>query len=143
MEELFVAYHARLVEVHAALRAPLDALIAVHEPELAQRAAQMMSGHHHLESEVLFPALRRAMRSSDVGFLDAFDREHRAIHALVERLAAAPLADISAVAAELLARFVSHTQEEELGIGPMRLPAIVTAAELEVVLREVEARRSR
>jgi hypothetical protein len=97
----------------------------------------MMAGHHHLESEHLFPLLRRHhLRSTDVGFLDAYDRDHLEIRRLVDRLDTDP-----AIAPALLDLFDPHVRDEELGLAPERLCTIVTAAQLVEIGREIDAAR--
>jgi hypothetical protein len=151
----YVAQHRGLVEVHRGLCGALDAVSGERECSLAElvagarAAAQFLLGHHHLESEHLFPALRRAgkLRSADVAFLDARDAEHRAVHGLCERLrecadAAAPSAkELRAVATEIDTLFRPHIVEEERGLAPERMRTMLDLAELEALGRELEALR--
>lgn len=155
--DLFVQQHSGIVDIHRQLQAalsgvtaaaagPLEALVAQ-----ARGAGGFLLAHHRVEDTILFPGLRRAgrLRSADVAFLDARDREHQALHALVERLLAeassphprAP--SLAGAATEALALFVPHIEQEEAGLAPDRLRAMITLAGLEEVVRQLdEVRRA-
>ncbi|MBX3189184.1 MAG: hemerythrin domain-containing protein [Labilithrix sp.] len=151
----FVAQHAGLVEIHHALvgslhavasaaSAPLDVLVGQ-----ALAAGQFLLGHHHVETTVLFAGLRRRgrLRSADASFLDACDREHHELHAVCERLLASagaphPKADeIVALAGETRAMLAPHVHEEEAGLAPERLRAMITVEGLAEIARELETLR--
>lgn len=152
----FVLQYEGLVKVHQALVTALGGVAAADDLPLellvthARGAGGFLLGHHHAESTVLFPGLRRLgrLRSSDVAFLDAREREHHDLHALTERLleaAAAPhpsAASISELARALLESFVPHVKEEEAGLSPDRLATMIDEAGLAEIGRELEALRA-
>jgi hypothetical protein len=146
------SHHVHLLAVHAGLLDRLRALGAqapAPAPPDDRRAAvagYAMLAHHHLESAVLFPHLRRAGRlhTTDAARLDACDRDHAAIHDLATRLRDAPDAAAAAVlAAELVPRFTAHVAEEEVALAPDRLREMITAEQLAAVGRELDAARLR
>src|SRR5688572_22239093 len=127
MTDLYIAQHEGLVMVHRALAdafapiiagatTPLETLIPA-----ARGAAGFLMGHHHMESTFLFAGLRRhgRLRSADVGFLDARDKEHHDIHSLCESLMSTcgalhpHSATIAREARELMEILLPHTREEE------------------------------
>jgi hypothetical protein len=144
--DLYEQHHTHLVRVHAALR---DALRAIVGAETAIAAGQFLLGHHHAESAVLFPGLRRHGRlaSDDIAFLDARDREHAELHGLCERLldeagrGAPRVAELRVVADAILLRFLPHIAEEEEGLAPERLRRLIQPAGLAELGRELEALR--
>lgn len=154
MNDPYILQHDGLVQVHRALAAalaeaadrtaPVDALVP-----RALAAGRFVLGHHHAESAVLFPGLRRASRlaTDDVAFLDACDRDHRAIHRLAERLLAAAGApqpggiEVATLAGALADLLAPHVAEEEAGLAPERLRRLVTPAELASIAAELEALR--
>ena len=144
--DLYEQHHTHLVRVHAALG---DALRAVVDAATAVAAGQFLLGHHHAESAVLFPGLRRHGRlaSDDLAFLDARDREHTELHHLCERLLGeagrgAPRgAELRTIASEILLRFLPHIAEEEEGLAPARLRRLIDPAGLAELGRELEAAR--
>ncbi len=156
--DLHVAQHEGLVQVHRALSAalreiastPADVAVDVLVPK-ALGAARFLLGHHHAESTVLFPGLRRLgrLRSSDVAVLDACDRDHHALHALCERLTANASAshpavrEIVVLAGELEAAFSAHVATEETALAPDQLRAMISREGLEEIGRELEASRRR
>ena len=149
----YVAQHEGLVQVHLALggalrtvaSTPAETSLADLVPQ-ALAAGNFLLGHHHAESAVLFPGLRRLgrLRSADVAFLDACDREHRALHDLCERLLGAagaphPAAPaIISLAGEVATLLSAHVAEEEAGLAPERLRAMIDLAGLEEIGRELE-----
>jgi hypothetical protein len=139
--DLYEQHHTNLVRVHAALG---DALRAVVDAPTAIAAGQFLLGHHHAESAVLFPGLRRHGRlaSDDVAFLDARDHEHTELHALCERLLGESRAtELRTIAGEILLRFVPHIAEEEEGLAPERLRRLIDPAGLAELGRELDALR--
>ncbi|WP_394827939.1 hemerythrin domain-containing protein [Pendulispora albinea] len=154
MDDPYVAHETQLRQVHAYLLGLFAELPRAPAEELAAKTAfacRAMLWHHQAESTGLFPFLRRAgrLRSTDVSFLDACDREHDALHALCQRLLAkgeAPHLDpkgVFALASELGAQFELHAREEEMGLAPPRLRTMVTYEELVAFGREMEAKRPR
>jgi hypothetical protein len=157
MTDPYTLQHEGLVGVHRALAdafapivagatTPLDVLV----PQ-ARGAASFLLAHHDMESKGLFPGLRRygRLRSSDVSFLDACDREHHALHELCDRLlaaAAAPhpsAATIAGLARDTLAVLAPHTREEEAGLAPANLRLMIDVPGLTELGHELEAMRAR
>lgn len=154
----FVLQHEGLVQVHQALVVALGGVAAADADGLslellvphALGAARFLLGHHEAESRVLFPGLRRhgRLRSADAAFLDAREREHHDLHALCERLLGAangphPVArEISALAREILDAFVPHVAEEEKGLSPDRLAAMIDPEGLAEIDRELTKLRA-
>jgi hypothetical protein len=144
--DLYEQHHTNLVRVHAALG---DALRAIVDAPTAIAAGQFLLGHHHAESAVLFPGLRRHGRlaSDDVAFLDARDREHTELHGLCERLlgeagrGAPRTLELRTIAGAILMRFLPHIAEEEEGLAPERLRRLIQPAGLAELGREMEALR--
>ena len=149
--DLYVAQHQGLVQVHEALVAALRAVVAAPTAAQALAAGNFLLGHHHAESAVLFPGLRRhgRLRSDDVAFLDARDREHVQLHELAERLlgeAGAPhprASELAILAGAVLDGFVPHVVEEEAGLAPERLRRLIDPAGLAQIGSELEALRGR
>ena len=141
--DLFVTQHEALCQVHRML---LDAFTAALTIPDAHRAATFLGAHHTIESEVLFTGLRRAgrLRSTDVAFLDARDREHHALHLLCDRiLATTDRTAAIRLVGEAAGLLVLHTAEEEAGLAPERLRTLVDEAGLAAILRDAEALRMR
>ena len=92
----FVLQHEGLVKVHQAIVSVLGRVAFASDAALALDVlvpnalggGRFLLGHHDAEGQVLFPGLRRLgrLKSADVAFLDARDREHHELHALCERL---------------------------------------------------------
>jgi len=133
--DVYVAQHQGLVEVHRVLTEGLKNVTKIEE---AHQLGGFLLGHHQVESQILFPGLRKhgRLRSTDVAFLDARDAEHRAIHHLCERFTTDPT-----LAPEILALFVPHIEEEERGLSPDNLRAMITEAGLAEINRELEEMR--
>jgi hypothetical protein len=87
--DIFERFHAGLVSAHAALGDALGALLTDEPGErgVASFCAELLN-HHHAENGFFFPAFRAGgrLRSSDVAFLDARDREHEDVHRLCVEL---------------------------------------------------------
>lgn len=153
----FVLLPNSLVEIHHALEGSLHAIAAAAGAPLEQLVMQagaaggFMEGHHAMEENIVFPGLRRygKLRSTDVAFLDACERDHRTIHALCARLlgetkAAHPRAtEIVLVARELHCAFVAHIAEEEVGLSTDRLRTMVDDAGLAAIGRGLEEARKK
>lgn len=151
--DLYAAHHNGLVEVHQALLGSLRAVadagettsLEVFVPQ-ALAAGSFLLAHHEAESTVLFPVLRRAgqLRSTDVAFLDACDRDHAALHALCDKLVAAASAphpsvtQIRAIASETAKRLSAHVTEEEAGLAPDRFREMLSLDGLAELGREME-----
>lgn len=148
-------YHEGLLQVHAELASRLRALVAIAPLDvLVPRTldvAGFLHGHHAVEDQILFPGLRRSgrLRSTDVAFLDACDRQHREVHAIGERLAAAareahPRAEaIRALVVELDGVLSEHLRDEEAGLAPERLREMIDRAGLDAIGHELDAMRRR
>jgi len=154
LADLHVAHHEGLVRTHRALAGALQAIGAAgatHDAIVARalEAGLFLLGHHHAESTVLFPGLRRLgqLRSADLAFLDGCERDHRRLHALCDRLlasAGAPHPDageIVTIAADIQAAFAAHAADEEAGLAPERLRVMIDRKELDAIGRELEALR--
>lgn len=155
MPDPFALHHDGLVQVHRALADAFSTVITA--PDLptvipaARRAGGFLGGHHMFESEGLFPGLRKRgrLRSTDVGFLDACDREHHELHLLNERMLAAANAPhpamiaIVSLARDIAAHLAVHTKEEEAGLAPERIREMITVEEFLEIGRELEAIRLR
>ncbi|MBX3230706.1 MAG: hemerythrin domain-containing protein [Labilithrix sp.] len=153
MSDPFVAYHEGLVAVHRALAEELRRLADVDTADVARAhgVGGFLLGHHHVESAIVFPGLRRhgRLRSTDVAFLDARDAEHVAVEAACRQLAAmsasasASAADIARLGAELLAMFEPHVAAEEDGLRPAVLRTMISREGLDAIGREVQAHHAR
>lgn len=155
MSDPFTLQHEGLVHVHKLLAAAFSTVIAAPDlPQLvpaARTAGGFLAGHHAMESDILFPGLRTRgrLRSTDIHFLDARDREHHELHRLTERLLAAANAPhptkiaIVSLAQDIAARLAVHTKEEEDGLAPDRLREMITLDGLVEVSRELDAARQR
>jgi hypothetical protein len=151
--DLYAEQQRGLIEVHRSLSDGLRALAST--PSLSMERANgvggFLLGHHHIESTVLFPGLRRHghLRSTDVAFLDARDKEHRDLHSLCERLVAVASSsssssnpeEVAKIASEILLQFIPHIEEEERGLSPENLRAMISEAGLLELNRELEAMR--
>ena len=152
MPDIYTAHHDGLVQVHRALAASFQAVIAAeHAPlaelvPLARRAGGFLLGHHEAEDKVLFPGYRKygRLRSTDVAFLDTRDAEHHALHALCERFNAAVEAPrIIGYARELASMLAAHVAIEEEGLSPERTREMIDVAGYEALSRELEEHRAR
>ncbi|NVB83405.1 MAG: hypothetical protein HOV81_33845 [Kofleriaceae bacterium] len=155
MTDPFALHHDGLVQVHRALSGAFATVIAApdlpHIIPAARTAAGFLNGHHMMESEVLFPGLRKRarLRSTDVGFLDACDREHHELHLLNERLLAAATAPhpakiaIVSLARDIATHLAIHTKEEEAGLSPERLSEVISIEGFLEIGRELEDARAR
>lgn len=151
----YVDHDIHLRRIHAALDERLRALSApeISVSELVAKTrwlARALLWHHHAESSILFARLRAEgrMRSSDVAFLDACDRDHRALEQYFSRLLGAADAphvqrsQILSPAADLVPLLARHFEEEEAGLAPARLRSMIASEGLLAITRETEARRS-
>ncbi len=155
MNDLYTVQHEGLVAIHRAIldefapvvagaTTPLSTLI----PQ-ARGAGGFLLGHHEMESSVLFPGLRRygRLRSTDVAFLDARDRDHETLHHLCESLLATTsalhphAATLAAQARDIIALLEPHTREEEAGLAPARLREMIDERGLAELNRDLEAKR--
>lgn len=157
MIDLNAAHHEGLVGVHRALADAFAPLVAGTNPPLdvlvpqARGAASFLLAHHHMESDGLFPGLRRHghLRSADLAFLDGCDREHAALHTLCDQLIAAATAPhpsaatIKSLARDTLAVLTPHTREEEAGLAPDRLRQMIELPALTELGHELDAMRAR
>jgi hemerythrin-like domain-containing protein len=157
MSDVYTLQFEGLVTVHRAIDGALQSVVdAATEPlvVLVQRtrgAAGFLLAHHDMESDVLFPALRRygRLRSTDVSALDARDREHRDLHELCDRLAGAvdrsapDAAYVAALAAETRDRLRAHVADEEQTLAAARLREMVSIDELAAINRELDAFREK
>lgn len=154
--DLYVAHHEGLVQTHRALARAIHAVaaatadVSLHTlvPQTLA-AGRFLLGHHDAESSILFPGLRRLgrLRSSDAAFLDGCDRDHLRLHVLCDRLIANanaphPIAsEIVRLATEIEPILSAHVAEEEAGLAPERLRAMIDHEGLEAIGRLLEERR--
>jgi hypothetical protein len=139
--DAYAAHEQTHREHHALLRARARALL-VPTMDLLSRAAfagRSLMLHHHTESTILFPHLRRS--GADLSFVDPIEAEHRALAALCERIAVAPLHDIAAIARDLVPLLDAHTAEEEIALAPERMRTLITPAGLVEVASQSEQLR--
>lgn len=137
-------YQQGLIQVHRALSEGLQALVTAPLRERAHGIGGFLLGHHHVESSILFPGLRRHghLRSTDVAFLDAREKEHRDLHSLAERLPTqTDEKEIAKIASEILLQLTPHVAEEERGLAPENLRLMISEAGLREIGREVEEMR--
>lgn len=135
-----------LVEIHRRIGGAFEAAIAQPvELPLAQAAASFLLAHHAMESEILFPALRRLgrLRSVDCSFLDPLDRAHHELHAMAERLLAAGPSSTGSLAKATLEMLLDHVAEEEAGLAPDRMRLYVTLDDMAQIQRDADAMRDR
>ena len=154
----YVAHDLQLRRVHGALlawlrelTAPAPATTAEARAARATEACGALLFHHRAESTVLFPHLRSAgrLRSTDVAFLDGCERDHRALHALCERLRATATAphldalELARLARELETALAAHVADEEAGLAPDRLRTMITPEGLADLAGIAEVARAR
>jgi hypothetical protein len=134
----YVDHDIHLRRVHAALderlRGLSDPQISMSElVEKTRWLARAFLWHHHAESTILFPRLRveGRMRSVDVAFLDACDRDHRTLEkyfSLLLDAAKSPhvaRSQILSLAADLAPLLARHVAEEEAGLAVERLRSMI------------------
>lgn len=135
-----------LVEIHRRIAGAFEAAIGKPtELPLAQGAASFLLAHHAMESEILFPALRRLgrLRGVDCAFLDPLDRAHHELHAMAERLLAAGPSSTGSLAKASLEMLLDHVAEEEAGLAPDRMRVYVTLDDMAQIQRDADAMRDR
>jgi len=146
MVDVYTQGFEGLVEIHRRIAGELEGVIArPAELPQAQGAASFLLAHHTMESEILFPALRRAgrLRSVDCAFLDPLDRAHHELHAMAERLLAAGPSSTGSLAKAILEMLLDHVAEEERGLAPERMRELVTVDDLAQIQRDADALRDR
>src|SRR3569623_1603474 len=146
MVDVYTQGFEGLVEIHRRIAGELEGVIArPAELPQAQGAASFLLAHHTMESEILFPALRRAgrLRSVDCAFLDPLDRAHHELHAMAERLLAAGPSSTGSLAKAVLEMLLAHVAEEERGLAPERQREQVTVDALAQIQRDADALRDR
>jgi hypothetical protein len=135
-----------LVDIHRRIATAFDAAIA--QPTdlaLMRGAGSFLLAHHSLESEVLFPILRREgrLRSADVSFLDPFDRAHHELHSLCVRLLDAGPGSAGSLARAIKEVLLDHVAEEEVGLAPDRMRCLIGAHVFDEVQRESDRLREK
>ena len=146
MVDVYTEGFQGLVEMHRRIAGAFEGVIArPAELPAAQGAASFLLAHHTIESEILFPALRRAgrLRSVDCAFLDPLDRAHHELHAMAERLLAAGPSSTGSLAKAILEMLLDHVAEEEVGLAPERMRALLTLDDLAQMQRDGDAMRDR
>jgi hypothetical protein len=144
--DVYVAGFEGLLDIHRKIRGAFEAAIAAPtDLALIRGAGSFLLAHHTLESEVLFPILRREgrLRSADVGFLDPFDRAHHELHALCTRMLEAGPASAGSLARATLELLIDHVAEEEAAMTPPRMRELISPAGLDEVQREGDKLRER
>jgi len=142
----YIAGFAGLVDIHRRIAAAFDeAIAAPTDLALARRAGSFLVAHHTLESEVLFPILRREgrLRSADVSFLDPFARAHHELHALCTRLLDAGPGSAGSLARAIRELLIDHVAEEEVGLAAERMRQLISVEGLDEVQREGDRLRER
>ncbi len=151
----YVSMHETLITIHRALQGAFAEVIALQGGELpaivaaASGAGGFLLGHHHAESALLFPALRKSgiLRSTDIAFLQALDTEHHALHDICERLVGETRAphpranELVTLSKEIATAFGLHIRGEEKGLAPERLRTMITLDGLRDLQREQDAMR--
>lgn len=135
-----------LVQIHRRIAGAFEAAIAQPaELPLAQGAGSFLLAHHAMESEILFPALRRAgrLRSIDCAFLDPLDRAHHELHGMAERLLDAGAGSSGSLAKAILEMLLDHVAEEEAGLAPERMRLLLTVDDMAQIQRDADAMRDR
>jgi SpoVK/Ycf46/Vps4 family AAA+-type ATPase len=134
----YVAAFEGLLDTHRKIREALEAAIAAPTDLARMRGAgNFLLAHHTIESEALFPVLRREgrLRSADVAFLDPLDRAHHELHGLCTRMLDAGPGSAGSLARATLELLIDHVAEEEAGLAPDRLRLLITPAGFEEVQR--------
>lgn len=146
MVDVYTEGFAGLVEMHRRIAGAFEGVIA-NPTELpqAQAAASFLLAHHTIESEILFPALRRACRgrSIDCAFLDPLDRAHHELHGMAERLLQAGPSSTGSLARAILEMLLDHVAEEERGLAADRMRLMLSLDDLAQIQRDGEALRDR
>jgi len=152
-------FHRGLVQIHDELRGGARAIAdaagndrdtnAAAIKRLVSGFCQRLLDHHRSEDAFLFPAFRKAgrLRSSDVAFLDARDREHVTIHRLCLAIRDAGTrgdpaskpgrGTLASLVAELSTVSAPHFATEEHTLVPAHLAEIITSQELGRVYRDM------
>jgi hypothetical protein len=142
----YIAGFEGLVDIHRRIAVAFDdAIAAPTDLTLAKRAGTFLLAHHTLESEVLFPILRREgrLRSADVSFLDPFDRAHHELHGLCERLLVAGPGSVGSLARTIREVLFDHVADEERGMTPERMRTLISIEGLDEVQRRGDELRER
>jgi hypothetical protein len=142
----YVAAFEGLLDTHRKIRGALEAAIAAPtDLALVHGAGNFLLAHHTIESEALFPVLRREgrLRSADVGFLDPLDRAHHELHGLCTRMLDAGPGSAGSLARAILELLIDHVAEEETGLAPDRMRLLITPAGFDEVQREGDKLRER
>jgi hypothetical protein len=108
-------------------------------------AGNFLLAHHTIESEALFPVLRREgrLRSADVAFLDPLDRAHHELHGLCTRMLDAGPGSAGSLARATLELLLDHVAEEEVGLAPDRMRLLITPDVFDEIQRAGDALRER
>jgi hypothetical protein len=157
-DAVFENFHRGLVQVHSELRegaSSIEAAVAQDDDLTGRLVAGFcvtLLNHHKAEDVFLFPAFRAAgrLRTSDVGFLAARDREHVDIHRLCLELrdagkrhqgggdgAAAWRASVTRLIRDLAAASLPHFAEEEAVLTPAHVATMISGGELVAVYRDM------
>ena len=142
----YIAGHEGLVDIHRRIAAAFEAAIATPtDLAIVRGAGSFLLAHHTIESEVLFPILRREgrLRSADVSFLDPFDRAHHELHGLCERLLEAGPGSAGSLARAIKEVLLDHVAEEEVGLAPERMRCLIGVHVFDEVQREGDRLRER
>jgi hypothetical protein len=142
----YVAAFEGLLDTHRKIRGALEAAIAAPtDLALVRCAGNFLLAHHTIESEALFPVLRREgrLRSADVAFLDPLDRAHHELHGLCTRMLDAGPGSAGSLARAILELLIDHVAEEEAGLAPDRMRLLISPAGFDEVQREGDRLRER
>jgi hypothetical protein len=157
-DAVFENFHRGLVQVHGELRegaSGIEAAVAQDDELTRRRVAGFclaLLNHHKAEDVFLFPAFRAAgrLKTSDVGFLAARDREHVEIHRLClelrdvgkrlrreEGAGAAWRASVTRLISDLAAASSPHFAEEEAVLTPAHVATMISGRDLVAVYRDM------
>ena len=144
MVDIYTEGFEGLVQIHRRIAAAFEETIAKPaDLTVAHGAASFLLAHHTIESEILFPVLRRAgrMRSVDCAFLDPLDRAHHELHGMAERLLQAGPSSTGSLAKAILEMLIDHVAEEEVGLSAERMRQLVSLDDLAQMQRDGDALR--
>jgi hypothetical protein len=158
-QAVYHQFYKGLLAVHSELRGALTVIVSLLSQDRPGRDVDIqiqhfsanLQNHHKSEDRFFFPAFRESgrMRSSDLAFLAARDKEHEDILRLCKELETQRLSpklrapsdrtrnDALCLATELNALSLPHFAAEELTLIPNELVHFIGAADLTRVYRDM------